>query len=48
LWNSDGTSGGTALVKDINPGPGSSDPSDLTACKGHALSSPSSLIGVVT
>src|SRR5262245_33682920 len=26
LYKSDGTSGGTTLVKDINPGPGSSSP----------------------
>ena len=26
LWQSDGTTGGTVLLKDINPGPGSSDP----------------------
>ena len=31
LWVSDGTAAGTVRVKDINPGPGSSAPSDLTA-----------------
>jgi ELWxxDGT repeat protein len=30
LWKSDGTESGTVLVKDINPGPGSSTPSALT------------------
>jgi len=31
LWKSDGTEAGTVLVKDINPGPGSSFPGGLTA-----------------
>src|SRR5205807_9796030 len=31
LWKSDGASKGTALVKDINPGPSDSTPHDLTA-----------------
>jgi len=31
LWMSDGTTGGTALVKDIHPGPGHSSPDELTA-----------------
>jgi ELWxxDGT repeat protein len=30
LWRSDGTESGTALVADINPGPGSSEPASLT------------------
>jgi ELWxxDGT repeat protein len=31
LWVSDGTTAGTSLVKDINPGSASSDPHDITA-----------------
>lgn len=31
LWKTDGTAKGTALVKDIEPGPESSSPGDLTA-----------------
>ena len=31
LWKSDGTEAGTVMVKDIRPGPGSSDPSGKTA-----------------
>jgi ELWxxDGT repeat protein len=34
LWKSDGTTGGTALVADIFPGPGFSDPSYLTNVNG--------------
>ncbi len=34
LWRSDGTPGGTMLVKDIYPGPGSSSPSGLFATEG--------------
>ncbi|MBD2120122.1 ELWxxDGT repeat protein [Trichocoleus sp. FACHB-262] len=34
LWKSDGTAAGTALVKDINPGAGSSTPSNLTNVNG--------------
>jgi ELWxxDGT repeat protein len=34
LWKSDGTAAGTVLVKDINPGPGSSQPFNLTAVNG--------------
>ncbi len=34
LWKSDGTPGGTTLVKDINPGAGGSDPSFLTDVNG--------------
>ena len=34
LWRSDGTTNGTFLVKDINPGPGSSNPAGLTNIKG--------------
>jgi ELWxxDGT repeat protein len=36
LWSSTGTAEGTALVKDINPGPAGSDPRELTAV-GQAL-----------
>jgi ELWxxDGT repeat protein len=31
LWQTDGTAGGTTLVRDLNPGPGGSDPGGLTA-----------------
>ena len=34
LWKSDGTAAGTVLVKDINPGSASSDPSYLTNVNG--------------
>jgi ELWxxDGT repeat protein len=34
LWKSDGTSNGTVLVADIQPGSGSSSPADLTAMSG--------------
>ena len=34
LWRSDGTAAGTALVKDIHPGPSSSYPRDLTNVDG--------------
>src|SRR5206468_1855806 len=34
LWKSDGTQAGTVLVKDIDPGAGSSDPSFLTGVNG--------------
>src|SRR6266545_454556 len=34
LWKSDGTPGGTTLVKDINPGAGGSDPAFLTDVNG--------------
>lgn len=34
LWRSDGTAAGTTLVRDINTGPNSSQPSDLTAVNG--------------
>src|SRR5207247_9023552 len=34
LWKSDGTEVGTVLVKDIRPGPDSSDPSNLTNANG--------------
>src|SRR5262249_56626654 len=37
LWRSDGTAGGTQLVKDINPGPGSSVPFNLTDFGGSLL-----------
>ena len=30
LWKSDGTTAGTVLIKDINPGSGSSDPQHMT------------------
>jgi ELWxxDGT repeat protein len=36
LWKSDGTTGGTVLVDDINPGSTGSSPSDLTVV-GHTL-----------
>ena len=35
LWKSDGTEAGTQMVKDINPGPGGSDPQWLTAYNGR-------------
>jgi ELWxxDGT repeat protein len=31
LWVTDGTTAGTTLLKDINPGPGSSSPRDFAA-----------------
>ena len=31
LWKSDGAAAGTMMVKDIDPGSGSSSPSDLAA-----------------
>jgi ELWxxDGT repeat protein len=34
LWKSDGTAAGTGLVKDINPGPGDSNPTALTNVNG--------------
>ncbi|HXZ56436.1 MAG TPA: ELWxxDGT repeat protein [Gaiellaceae bacterium] len=34
LWSSDGTTLGTAMVKDINPGPGASEPDQLTDLDG--------------
>ncbi len=34
LWKSDGTAAGTVLVKDIHPGDGGSDPSDLARLRG--------------
>jgi ELWxxDGT repeat protein len=34
LWKSDGTPAGTAIVKDINPGPNHSQPSSLTDVNG--------------
>src|SRR5439155_18929801 len=34
LWKSDGTEGGTVLVKDINPGSGSASPSELLNVNG--------------
>ena len=34
LWRSDGTAAGTARVKDINPGSGSSRPANLTVLNG--------------
>ena len=35
LWKSDGTSAGTQMVKDINPGAGGSDPQWLTSYNGR-------------
>ncbi|HEY0512483.1 MAG TPA: ELWxxDGT repeat protein [Thermoanaerobaculia bacterium] len=35
LWSSDGTAAGTALVKDLNPGPAGSAPSDLAVAGGR-------------
>ncbi len=35
LWRTDGTSGGTGLAADINPGPGSSDPIPLAVVGGQ-------------
>jgi ELWxxDGT repeat protein len=37
LWSTDGTSGGTAMVADIIPGPASSSPSSLQAVNGTLL-----------
>ena len=34
LWQTDGTTGGTVLFSDINPGAGSSNPSELTVADG--------------
>jgi len=34
LWKSDGTAGGTGLVRDVNPGAASSSPGSLTVVKG--------------
>jgi trimeric autotransporter adhesin len=34
LWTSDGTTAGTVMVKDINAGPNSSNPYDLTNVNG--------------
>ena len=34
LWTSDGTTAGTVMVKDINPGHGGSEPADLTNVNG--------------
>jgi ELWxxDGT repeat protein len=34
LWKTDGTSSGTTLVKDINPGPGGSNPSEMVLFNG--------------
>src|SRR5687768_11481487 len=35
LWRSDGTPGGTRLLKDISPGPAGSIPTDLTVFNGR-------------
>ncbi len=35
LWKTDGTAGGTVLVKDINPGAAPSDPTELTVANGR-------------
>ncbi len=37
LWKSDGTTAGTVLVKDVQPGAGSSSPSQLTSFNGKLL-----------
>lgn len=37
LWTSDGTNGGTALLKEINAGPSSSDPNSFSAFKNMVL-----------
>jgi ELWxxDGT repeat protein len=37
LWRSDGTPAGTGLVRDIQPGPGDSNPCHLTAMAGPGL-----------
>jgi ELWxxDGT repeat protein len=37
LWKSDGTAGGTRLVKDVSPGLGSSNPHELTTINGKLL-----------
>ncbi|HMN41630.1 MAG TPA: GC-type dockerin domain-anchored protein [Phycisphaerales bacterium] len=34
LWRTDGTSDGTTLVRDINPGAGNSSPDNFTVCNG--------------
>jgi ELWxxDGT repeat protein len=37
LWVTDGTAVGTTLLKDINPGPGSSNPASFTALDGSLV-----------
>lgn len=37
LWKSDGSSGGTALLKDINPGPDSSAPQSFTSLNSNTI-----------
>jgi ELWxxDGT repeat protein len=37
LWKSDGTSGGTVMLKDINPGSGNSTPASLTTLNGKVV-----------
>jgi ELWxxDGT repeat protein len=37
LWRTDGTAAGTVMVKDINPGPGDSNPSYLTNRNGQLV-----------
>ena len=39
LWSSDGTPGGTARIADLYPGPGSANPSQLTAVTGGTAGS---------
>ena len=45
LWKSDGTPEGTVLVKDIRPGPDSSEPKGLVALRGAVLFAASSMAG---
>ncbi len=45
LWSTDGAASGTHRVADINPGPASSNPCDLTAAGGHIYVSASGPTG---
>jgi ELWxxDGT repeat protein len=40
LWRSDGTEAGTALVRDVLPGPSGSDPRSLVAVNGTLFLGP--------